>query len=276
MAPAAGTLGDRFSRKRVLLVAYVLQTVAMAAAAIALAIGAPAPIVYAFATLTATAITMTRPVQSALLPDVATTPDQLTAANVASGTIEGAGTLLGPGARGGAHRRRWTGPRVRGLVGRPVPRNALGPAPRPPRHPRRARRRSRSRRTARPHALARVHRDCPRCAASRHRGGLRRRVPADGRPRHLLRRARPRRLRTGRRRRRVRRVGDRAGPARSAGPWRSHSWVGLASGCRSSPRRPSSVAPWPSSASVPSSDWRSSCSASRASAGSSCISASRR
>ena len=100
MAPAAGTLGDRFSRKRVLLTAYVLQTLAMAAAAIALAIGAPAPIVYALATLTATAITMTRPVQSALLPDVATTPDQLTAANVASGTIEGAGTLLGPALAG--------------------------------------------------------------------------------------------------------------------------------------------------------------------------------
>ena len=100
IAPAAGTLGDRFSRKRVLLVAYVLQTLAMAAAAVALAIGAPAPIVYALATLTATAITMTRPVQSALLPDVATTPDQLTAANVASGTIEGAGTLLGPALAG--------------------------------------------------------------------------------------------------------------------------------------------------------------------------------
>ena len=55
---------------------------------------------YALATLTATAITMTRPVQSALLPDVATTPDQLTAANVASGTIEGAGTLLGPALAG--------------------------------------------------------------------------------------------------------------------------------------------------------------------------------
>ena len=100
MAPAAGTLGDRFSRKRVLLTAYVLQTGAMAAAAVALASGAPALIVYALATLTATAITMTRPVQSALLPDVATTPDQLTAANVASGTIEGAGTLLGPALAG--------------------------------------------------------------------------------------------------------------------------------------------------------------------------------
>ena len=95
MAPAAGTLGDRFSRKRVLLTAYVLQTGAMAAAALALATGAPAPVVYALATLTATAITMTRPVQSALLPDVATTPDQLTAANVASGTIEGAGHCSG-------------------------------------------------------------------------------------------------------------------------------------------------------------------------------------
>ena len=131
MAPAAGTLGDRFSRKRVLLTAYVLQTGAMAAAALALATGAPAPVVYALATLTATAITMTRPVQSALLPDVATTPDQLTAANVASGTIEGAGTLLGPAARGRAHGPRRPSPRICGFVGRPVPGDALDPAPRP-------------------------------------------------------------------------------------------------------------------------------------------------
>ena len=218
MAPAAGTLGDRFSRKRVLLTAYVLQTGAMAAAALALATGAPAPVVYALATLTATAITMTRPVQSALLPDVATTPDQLTAANVASGTIEGAGTLLGPALAG-----------VLTAVGGPALVFAVSSVglflatlsilPLARRDIRsRARGRSRRRRAARPHALARVHRDRLGSAAPRHRGGLRCGVPADGRPRHLLRRARARRLRAGRRRGRVRRGSDGVGPARGRDP----------------------------------------------------------
>ena len=113
------------------------------------------------------------------------------------GHDRGRGHAPRAGARGSPHRRRRAGPRVRGLVGGPVPGNALGPAARPPRHPRRARGRSRSRRTAGPHALARVHRDRLGSTASRHRGGVRRRVPADGRPRHLLRRARTRRLRAG-------------------------------------------------------------------------------
>jgi MFS family permease len=100
VAPAAGTLGDRFPRARVLIASYVIQGVTMAAVAIALWLDLPAPVIYVLATLTATAVTMTRPVQAAFLPDVAETPDQLTAANVAAGTIEGAGTLLGPAIAG--------------------------------------------------------------------------------------------------------------------------------------------------------------------------------
>ena len=197
MAPAAGTLGDRFSRKRVLLTAYVLQTLAMAAAAIALAIGAPAPIVYALATLTATAITMTRPVQSALLPDVATTPDQLTAANVASGTIEGAGTLLGPALAG-----------VLTAVGGPALVFAvssvglflatLSVLPLARRDIRGAHEAGHAAGEPLGRMLSRGFTEIAGgSAAPRHRGGLRRRVPADGRPRHLLRRARARRLRAG-------------------------------------------------------------------------------
>ena len=96
VAPLAGTLGDRFSRSHVLFAGYAVQSAAMAAAAAALWADLPAPVVYALATLTATAITITRPAQAALLPDVCVSPDQLTASNVTAGTIEGLGTLLGP------------------------------------------------------------------------------------------------------------------------------------------------------------------------------------
>ncbi|HEU5204198.1 MAG TPA: MFS transporter [Candidatus Limnocylindrales bacterium] len=96
IAPLAGSLGDRFPRARVLFAGYVVQSGAMAAAAVALWADMPAPVIYALATVTATAITITRPAQAALLPDVCVSVDQLTASNVTAGTIEGLGTLLGP------------------------------------------------------------------------------------------------------------------------------------------------------------------------------------
>jgi MFS family permease len=96
VAPAFGSLGDRYPRARVLVATYVLQGAAMAAVAVALGAGWSPLLVYLLATMTATAVTLTRPVQTAFLPQVVDTPDELTAANVASGTIEGAGTLLGP------------------------------------------------------------------------------------------------------------------------------------------------------------------------------------
>lgn len=96
VAPAAASLGDRYPRSLVLVGTYLLQSAAMAAAAVALLANADARVVYALATVTATAITLTRPLQSSLVPDVVRTPDELTAANVASGTVESAGSLVGP------------------------------------------------------------------------------------------------------------------------------------------------------------------------------------
>jgi len=95
-APAAGLLGDRFPRARVLVAGYFVQAGAMALGAVALWAALPAPVVYAVATFTATAITVTRPAQAALLPEVADTPEQLTAANVTAGTMEASGMLVGP------------------------------------------------------------------------------------------------------------------------------------------------------------------------------------
>jgi hypothetical protein len=96
VAPLASIAGDRYRRERVLLVGYVAQAAAMAATAAALVAGAPVPLVYGLAALAATAITITRPAQGALLPTLARSPDELTAANVASSWTESVSVLAGP------------------------------------------------------------------------------------------------------------------------------------------------------------------------------------
>jgi hypothetical protein len=87
IAPLAAAAGGRLRRERMLLIAYVVQAVVMTAGAAALLANAPAPIVYAFATLASISVTLTRPAHGAILPSLARTPDELTAANVASGTV---------------------------------------------------------------------------------------------------------------------------------------------------------------------------------------------
>lgn len=95
-APFLALLGDRFPRHRVLLAADVSRALAMGlAAAVALADG-PALAVYALAVFVSLASKTFRPAQAALLPSLARTPSELTAANVASTAIESTGSFAGP------------------------------------------------------------------------------------------------------------------------------------------------------------------------------------
>ena len=95
-APPAAALGDRYPRHRVLLGGYLVQAAAMGLTAATMALSAPVVIVYLAAACAATSVVITRPTQSALLPSLSRTPEELTAANGAAGVVEGSGVLLGP------------------------------------------------------------------------------------------------------------------------------------------------------------------------------------
>lgn len=96
VAPFAASLADRYPRERVLLAGYVVQAVAYAITAAGILSGVPPVFVYLAAAVQSAGTTLTRPAQGSLLPRLARTPEELTAANSVSGTIEGAGVLLGP------------------------------------------------------------------------------------------------------------------------------------------------------------------------------------
>ena len=96
VATPAASLGDRYPRERVLAAGYLVQAIAMIATAATMAAAAPVAVVYVVAAVAASSLVVTRPTQSALLPALSRTPDELTAANGAAGIVEGLGVLLGP------------------------------------------------------------------------------------------------------------------------------------------------------------------------------------
>lgn len=94
-APVTAGLGDRFRRQTVLVLNGGALTVIAGAIAAAAAAGETYA-VYGLSLAFAVAVPAYRPVQSALLPGVVRSPDQLTASNVAVSLLEGLGGLAGP------------------------------------------------------------------------------------------------------------------------------------------------------------------------------------
>jgi MFS family permease len=99
-APFASSLADSRRPTRVLTGAYAAQALAMGATAVVLLAHGPALAAYAFAAAAATAVTATRPAQAVLLPALARTPEELTAANVVAGWIESISVLAAPALAG--------------------------------------------------------------------------------------------------------------------------------------------------------------------------------
>lgn len=100
LAPFAGVLGDRYRRERVLLVSVLLRSGLCVAAAAFVAADAPAPLVYLFAILTSIANAPFKSAQAALTPTLATTPNELTAANAVASTVESLAFFTGPALAG--------------------------------------------------------------------------------------------------------------------------------------------------------------------------------
>jgi MFS family permease len=95
-APIAGVLGDRYPRNRVMLGVSIARTTFLAAAAAVLVANGPPWLVYTLAACVSLSASMVRPMLSALLPQLAKTPQELTAANLVLTTIESSGIFLGP------------------------------------------------------------------------------------------------------------------------------------------------------------------------------------
>jgi MFS family permease len=95
-APFLGLLGDRYPAARVLVWGYLAQALGMALTAIAMVGDAPVALVYGGAVLASTAVVVTRPAQAVLMPSLARSLEELTAANVVSSWVEtGGGVVAG-------------------------------------------------------------------------------------------------------------------------------------------------------------------------------------
>ncbi len=94
-SPFGGLLGDRHSRRAVLLLSAGSGSVVLGWAALAVALDAPAAAVFALAGLWTVASSPYVPAEGALLPAVARTPQELSASNVAHSAMDSAGFLAG-------------------------------------------------------------------------------------------------------------------------------------------------------------------------------------
>jgi len=100
LAPFFVVFADRRSPVVLLAVGYLMQAAAMGAAGVAIIAHVPMA-AYAAAVVASTAVTTTRPAQSTMIPSLAVTPGQLTAANVVVGWAEAAGIAIAGSLTGG-------------------------------------------------------------------------------------------------------------------------------------------------------------------------------
>ena len=95
-APFMGVLADRLPRRRVMVGADLVRVGLVASAAAVVLVDWSVWLVYALASLMSVAGTAFRPAQAALLPSLSRTPDELTASNAVSSSIESLMSFAGP------------------------------------------------------------------------------------------------------------------------------------------------------------------------------------
>ena len=95
-APFAAMLGDRYPRHRVLFLVNVARTALILAAAAVALLDVHVAAIYALTALVGLMQSLFRPTQAALLPSLARSPEELTAANLVLTTIESVGVFMGP------------------------------------------------------------------------------------------------------------------------------------------------------------------------------------
>ena len=100
ITPFAATLGDRYSRRLVMVSSDLTRGVLVFCGAILIASGAPSLSVYALAVVTSLCGSPFRSAQASLIPDLAENAGELAASNVASSTIESVGFFAGPALAG--------------------------------------------------------------------------------------------------------------------------------------------------------------------------------
>lgn len=95
-SPFMGILGDRYPRVLVMMTSDLLRAAAFGGMTACVLLDGPSAVVYALVGVTSVISTAFRPAQAALLPALARTPEELTAANVSSSTLESLGFCAGP------------------------------------------------------------------------------------------------------------------------------------------------------------------------------------
>ena len=99
-APLTALLADRYRRQRVLLIAACCEGLGVGVTAAAVLGGVPSLVVYVITAVVQLATTAAVPARAALIPSIARSPEELTAANVAATTIDSVGAFAGPAVAG--------------------------------------------------------------------------------------------------------------------------------------------------------------------------------
>jgi MFS family permease len=96
IAPFAASLADRFRRERVMLASDAGRIGCSAGVAVLVSSGSPTVAVYVLAVGASISGAVFRPAEASLVPLVARSPQELTAANVAGSTFDSVGVFVGP------------------------------------------------------------------------------------------------------------------------------------------------------------------------------------